>query len=281
METVRAARRRPLPLRASRPCTTAWAFAQRMLDVGQRVIRPSCPTQHREFFAQLPFVLVGSVDAAGRPWASVLVGEPGFMQAPDADAAATSRRGRSPATRWRKACEPGAPLGFLGIELHTRRRNRMNGHVLAMADAQGFRCASSRPWATARSTSRAASPNGCATPSDQRRAARSRPLTAGRRGAPLRAPGRHPVRRHPRAGAEGEHRRAAPTCRTAAAAAGFVRVEDERSFLVPDFTGNFFFMTLGNLQLDPRAGVLFIDFATGDLLTADRHAPKWCGTARS
>jgi hypothetical protein len=37
--------------------------------------------------------------------------------------------------------------------------------------------------------------------------------------------------------------------------------------LVPDFTGNFLFMTLGNLQLDPRAGVMFIDFDTGDLLT--------------
>jgi ferredoxin-NADP reductase len=36
---------------------------------------------------------------------------------------------------------------------------------------------------------------------------------------------------------------------------------------VPDFTGNFFFMTLGNLQLNPRAGVLFIDFETGDLLS--------------
>jgi ferredoxin-NADP reductase len=48
---------------------------------------------------------------------------------------------------------------------------------------------------------------------------------------------------------------------------GFVKVEDEHTFLVPDFTGNFFFMTLGNLQLNPRAGVLFIDFDTGDLLT--------------
>ena len=49
--------------------------AERMLDVGRRVIRPFMPDQHREFFAQLPFVLVGSVDALGGPgrrcwWAS-------------------------------------------------------------------------------------------------------------------------------------------------------------------------------------------------------------------
>jgi hypothetical protein len=46
-----------------------------------------------------------------------------------------------------------------------------------------------------------------------------------------------------------------------------VKIEDERTFLVPEFTGNFFFMTLGNLQVNPRAGVLFIDFDSGDLLT--------------
>ena len=59
---------------------------------------------------------------------------------------------------------------------------------------------------------------------------------------------------------------------------GFVKVEDERTFLVPDFTGNFFFMTLGNLQLNPRAGVLFIDFDTGDLLTLTGTAEVvWSG----
>ena len=49
-------------------------------------------------------------------------------------------------------------------------------------------------------------------------------------------------------------------------------MEDDRTLLVPDFTGNFLFMTLGNLELDPRAGVLFIDFVTGDLLTLTGRA---------
>jgi uncharacterized protein len=35
---------------------------------------------------------------------------------------------------------------------------------------------------------------------------------------------------------------------------------------VPDFLGNFFFNTLGNIAVNPRAGLLFIDFETGDLL---------------
>jgi hypothetical protein len=36
--------------------------------------------------------------------------------------------------------------------------------------------------------------------------------------------------------------------------------------VVPDYAGNRFFNTLGNLTANPRAGLLFIDFASGDLL---------------
>src|SRR5262249_23604700 len=46
---------------------------------------------------------------------------------------------------------------------------------------------------------------------------------------------------------------------------GFVSVDGE-TLAVPDFRGNRFFNTLGNLLADPRAGLLFIDFATGDVL---------------
>jgi predicted pyridoxine 5'-phosphate oxidase superfamily flavin-nucleotide-binding protein len=47
---------------------------------------------------------------------------------------------------------------------------------------------------------------------------------------------------------------------------GFVHIEDERTLTFPDFPGNNHFNTLGNLAMDPRAGLLFIDFDTGDLL---------------
>jgi predicted pyridoxine 5'-phosphate oxidase superfamily flavin-nucleotide-binding protein len=49
-------------------------------------------------------------------------------------------------------------------------------------------------------------------------------------------------------------------------APGFVRVDDEGTLTLPDYAGNLFFNTLGNLQVDPRAGLLFIDFERGDLL---------------
>ena len=46
---------------------------------------------------------------------------------------------------------------------------------------------------------------------------------------------------------------------------GFVRIDGD-VLTIPDFAGNLHFNTLGNLLVNPRAGLLFIDFATGDLL---------------
>jgi predicted pyridoxine 5'-phosphate oxidase superfamily flavin-nucleotide-binding protein len=47
---------------------------------------------------------------------------------------------------------------------------------------------------------------------------------------------------------------------------GFVAIESDGALLVPDFSGNRFFNTLGNLIANPKAGLLFPDFETGDLL---------------
>ena len=47
---------------------------------------------------------------------------------------------------------------------------------------------------------------------------------------------------------------------------GFVRVDDANTLTVPDFSGNRFFNTLGNLAVNSRAGLLFLDFVRGDML---------------
>ena len=252
---------------------------QRMLDVGQRVIRNAMPEQHQRFFEQLPFMLAGSVDANGRPWASVLVGRPGFVQAPDAKHLNFMVR-PIPGDPLAEGLTLGAQLGFLGIELHTRRRNRVNGHVVA-ADAQGFRVEVDQSvgncpqyiqgrefqWVREagdlmlRTTEQLSVLDADALAmierSDTLFIATQAPAADS---GPDMQTGR---------GADVSHRGGRP---------GFVKIEDERTFLVPDFTGNFFFMTLGNLQVNPRAGVLFIDFDTGDLLTLTGTAEVvWAG----
>ena len=40
-------------------------------DIGRRMIRDHMPEQHREFFALLPWLLVGSRDADGQPHGGV------------------------------------------------------------------------------------------------------------------------------------------------------------------------------------------------------------------
>jgi ferredoxin-NADP reductase/predicted pyridoxine 5'-phosphate oxidase superfamily flavin-nucleotide-binding protein len=47
---------------------------------------------------------------------------------------------------------------------------------------------------------------------------------------------------------------------------GFVCIDDDRTLTFPDFTGNFHFNTLGNILMNPLAGLLFVDFETSSLL---------------
>ncbi|MBC7939309.1 MAG: pyridoxamine 5'-phosphate oxidase family protein [Chitinophagaceae bacterium] len=238
-------------------------IAERMLEIGQRVVRTHLPEQHREFYAQLPFVMVGSVDGQQRPWASVLVGEQGFIQSPHERQLNFAAR-PVPGDPLAEGLKPGAPLGFLGIELHTRRRNRVNGQVRDVSD-QGF------------SVDVAQTVGNCPQYIQGREmdwVRDSRDLQPRSREAlsALDAPARQLISQAdtlfiashaPGAGADVSHR---------GGRSGFVHIEDDHTFLVPDFTGNFLFMTLGNLALDPRAGVLFIDFESGDLLTLTGRA---------
>ena len=131
---------------------------ERIERVGRKAIRDSMPDQHRELFAALPFVAVGALDDRQRPWASVLVGTPGFMSSPDPKTlhiAARPARGDPLGS----SLVAGAPVGLLGIQPETRRRNRMNGTVIERGRTRVRRRASRRASATARSTSRRASPS--------------------------------------------------------------------------------------------------------------------------
>ena len=62
---------------------------------------------------------------------------------------------------------------------------------------------------------------------------------------------------HPERGADASHRGGAP---------GFLRIVDDETLLLPDYSGNNMFNTYGNLAVDPRVGLLFIDFEAGHAL---------------
>jgi len=241
------------------------AVRERMAEIGPRVIRDFMPDQHREFFEQLPFVIAGTVDADGQPWASVLAQPPGFIHSPDARHL-TLRAQPLAGDPLQTTLVEGAAIGLLGIEPHTRRRNRMNGMVRGVNDS-GFAVELSQSFGNCPKYIQAREPVYVERPAseagpvvhesaqlddDARRiiaqadtlfiatAYAGDKAQAGRAG-----------------GVDVSHRGGKP---------GFVRVEADGTLTVPDFVGNYFFNTLGNLVVNPRAGLLFIDFDTGDLL---------------
>lgn len=230
--------------------------AERMEAFGRKVIRTWMPDQHREFYQQLPFMLYGAVDADGRPWASVLEGAPGFAHSPDPGHLHFASQ---PAADDPAQLRNGEPIGLLGIELHTRRRNRLNGHVGNLS-AHGFDVSVDQAF-------------GNCPQYIQLRQFQRVPLTD-----PQTRPAEHLNGLDDAAIAliEGadtffvasyvdvDGQRAVDVSHRGGQA-GFVRVEGNR-LTIPDFAGNLHFNTLGNLLLNPKAGLLFIDFSTGDVL---------------
>lgn len=243
---------------------------ERMAAAGPRVIRDHMPDQHREFFALLPFLLVGSKDASGQPWASVLTGPAGFAHSPTPT---TLRIDALPgdADPLSGTLRAGAPLGLLGIQPHTRRRNRMNGTVSAV-DGHGFTVSVDQSFGNCPKYIQACEPHHDRARLQSQPAQRLDALDDGALRLIAAADTFFIATAHPGAGSEPAFgvdvsHRGGP--------AGFVRTSGN-TLSVPDYLGNGFFNTLGNLQLEPRCGLLFIDYATGDVLQlAARGRLEW------
>ena len=217
----------------------------------------------RGFLAAQRMVAIASVDEAGTPWASVLLGAPGF---------ATATGGRSvivdlakaivdPADPVRSNLRLDGPIGLLAIELGTRRRLRINGRI-------------SRLTETAIEVSvREAYPN-CPKYIQRRRLVETAGVAAGEEAASgtaldaareqliARADTLFVASQHPSRGADVSHRGGEP---------GFVRALDATTLRVPDYRGNSLFNTLGNFAVAPAAGLAILDFERARILQLAGH----------
>jgi ferredoxin-NADP reductase/predicted pyridoxine 5'-phosphate oxidase superfamily flavin-nucleotide-binding protein len=233
--------------------------AERMEELGQRVIRDYMPDQHRQFYHQLPFMVVGAVDADNRPWATLLEGPEGFVSSPDPLHLQISAQpdAQDPAAAGLQA---GKAIGMLGIELHTRRRNRING-VIQSASAGSLEVTVEQSYGNCpkyiqeRTYTRVPQPANGATAREDFAGLDdfSRAWIAGADTFFIASFVDHDA--HTRS-VDVSHR---------GGRAGFIKVEGNR-LTIPDYAGNLFFNTLGNLQSNPVAGLLFVDFSTGDVL---------------
>lgn len=224
----------------------------------RQAIRPFMPDQHRRFYRDQPFLVAAARDGAGRPWATLLAGKDGFVASPN-PASLRIAGGPVEGDALEGAFGVGAKVGLLGIEFATRRRNRVNGRIAAVrpdcldfsVDQSFGNCPQHIRKRLLRRVPAAPGPvrRGPALTDAQRRlvdAAETFFIASG----------------HPGAGdgeAEGldvSHR---------GGPAGFVQATTARRIVFPDYGGNRFMNTVGNLLLDPRVGLLFVDFATGGM----------------
>lgn len=242
---------------------------------GRRATRRYLTAQHRDFFPLLPYVFIGSVGADGQPWASLLMGEPGFVSAPDAHHLAVRARPLF-GDPLNETLRDGAELSVLGVQLRTRRRNRAFG-VAEQVGADGFRLAVRQTLGICPQYIQGREPVFHTDPMAPapRPVHRAATLDAAAAAIIGRADTYFVASNDPRAddgearGADISHRGGRP---------GFVRVDDAQTLTAPDFVGNFIFNTLGNWQIDDRAGLMFIDFASGDILyVAARAEVIWDG----
>ncbi|MEI5665150.1 pyridoxamine 5'-phosphate oxidase family protein [Bosea sp. CCNWLW174] len=214
-------------------------------------IRDFMPDQHRDFFALLPYLFAAGRDAQGKPIATILTGPEGFVTSPTPNelAIAALPASSDPADA---TLSVGASVGLLGLDLRTRRRNRANG-VISGRDGHGLRIAVSQSFGNCAKyiQLRQHEPASASAPAvealDTLDPAASALMTEA--DTLFIASGSETW-------LDISHRGGRP---------GFVRIEGER-LAIPDFAGNSYFNTFGNLLREPATSLLFIDFAKGDVL---------------
>ncbi len=234
-----------------------------VLDEGamnSRVIQDSIIKGALKFINQLPMVVFGSLDQDHKIWASIFIGNPGFMQVED-DRTITfdlSHMMANPKDPFWKNIEGNQQVGMLAIELSSRRRLRINGRITRPSDSVlQLHVEESYPNCPKYIQRRLLT-----IPSNKfERTAfeleKGETLGSTQRDILTKADTFFVASVHPERGVDASHRGGNP---------GFVTIVDDRTLRIPDYIGNSMFNTLGNFTANPRAGLIFLDFESGRTL---------------
>jgi len=222
-----------------------------------RIIADRLAPNAAGFIARQQLAALATVDADGRPWCSPLVGPAGSFTAVDETRLALDRDASRPDDpAWANlARDP--RVGLLFLEPLSRRRYRVNGRVadagadpvvVDIAEALG----NCPRYITRRQLVAAspAPPGGVAAGGGGSLGEDEWRIIAGADTAFV-------ATAHPAGNLDASHRGGRP---------GFVERRGDERLWIPDYPGNSMFMTLGNLAVNPAAGLLFIDFAAGHSL---------------
>ncbi|MET9722679.1 pyridoxamine 5'-phosphate oxidase family protein [Streptomyces zaomyceticus] len=207
------------------------------------------------FLEAQPMLMIGAADRAGRVWSSLLTGPPGFARAtgPDTVSVAGGIPAHDPLVG---AITPGGtPVGTLALDPRTRRRMRLNG--IARPSARGFTIEAEQVFSNCPKYLQKREWYGSDPDRSETGAVRHGEVLSPDQVRRVRAADTFFVASAAPDGVDTSHRGGNP---------GFVRVDAPRELSWRDYPGNAMFLTLGNLESDGRAGLLFLDWETGTTL---------------
>ncbi|MFZ5620771.1 MAG: pyridoxamine 5'-phosphate oxidase family protein [Pseudomonadota bacterium] len=234
---------------------------EKMAGLGPRLIRDSMPDPHRDFFTRLPMIIVGGEDGAGYLWAAPLFGEPGFIRAPSSYLLTITLTAPCPHPLFSQL-RVNSRVGLLGIEFESRRRNRVNGYIVQrtrdqidIAVQQSF--GNCTRYIQRRQRRHNPQHENVSTEifTNWNRSLRNVITNADTCFIASACPGEHSENNR---GVDVSHRGGDP---------GFIRFDKQQRLLIPDYAGNNFFNTIGNLVVDSRVGLLFLGFTEGHIIS--------------
>lgn len=219
-----------------------------------RMIRTDIPDIAAGFLAEQPMVVIAAADLDGRMWAGAVVGAPGFVHVVDAETIAIDAFPAAGDPLHEALTRP-ARIGMIALQPERRRRMRVNG--FAAPTEAGLRIAVEQVYSN------------CPKYISRRQIESFRPdvdLPAPRRGTELdarqcaliaAADAFFVATADTDGNADASHRGGNP---------GFLQVLSQTRLRWPDYQGNSMFMTLGNIAVNPRCGILIPEWSTGGTL---------------
>ena len=225
-----------------------------------RVIQDSILKGALRFLNQQGMAVLGSLDQDRNVWASVLMGQPGFMKAGDERTVTFDRTTmvHNPHDPFWDNISRHPEVGMLAIELASRRRLRVNGTITRMSDdLLQLHVEESYPNCPKYIQRRQITTLGNGTDPFPLILERGEILGSNQQALITQADTFFVASAHPERGVDASHR---------GGNSGFVTVVDQRTLRIPDYLGNSMFNTFGNFVVNPRAGLVFLDFDSGRTL---------------
>ena len=210
-----------------------------------------------KFVGKQPFVVVGSVDDDENFWASIVVGQTGFMAAEprslDIDVSQIHRVESDPV--WNNLAS-NSQAGMLVIDLRSRARLRVNGQANFRSDEYlHIDVEQAYPNCPQYIQRRNYRPQ--IAQADSADSAVGRTLLDSQQALLAKADTLFVATHHPDSGVDASHRGGNP---------GFIQQLSPTRLRVPDYAGNGMFNTLGNFSVNPRTGLVIPDFHLGSTL---------------